>query len=758
MTGKERLEGGFRSPQRAQRWRNLAPDLIVVAILLFLCLLFFWRVLTPDPLDRRWFASGDFTDQFYAFRYFMAEELWSGRLPLWNPFTFSGSPFLADIQSAVYYPIGLLVILFAGKGGLPLIAVELEVIVHFFLASLFVYLFVKHLTRNRLAGLVSGIVYAYGSYLTSYPKLQMAILEGQTWVPLALLAVHLAGEEEGRGRTRRSTAWLVLAGLALGLSALAGHAQTFLLATYTVLGYWVFTLFPLWRAVKGRGKARLAAMALILPLIALGLAAAQLIPSLEYMQLSTRAEIGYNRAGGGFLFSDLLALVLPGLRVIYVGILPLILAALALVLKRRRETVFWGLLALLSLLLSLGRSTVLYTLFYVLAPGFNLFQGQERAMQVFSLAVAILAGFGTAILDSPMDRAVKHRYAAFYRVLLWGNVGAAILVMFAYWGTLFSQPDSGQVNDLLERSVLLVLLLGLSTLVLYLRAGRKLRNWRLGLLIVPIIVFDLFSLNMDQDLQRDRARDRFLVTPVIEFLQKQPPPFRVWHEQLLPGNYGTVWRLEDTGGISPLRLERYQAFLNALPGERARWLLNVNYVLSWEHILPDGELVDEYSDPEEDIYFYQVSEPGLPAYLVYAAEVEADDAVVLQRLASSDFDPRQKVLLAEDPGLGLAGDGAGMVRIVERTSNRLVLEVDTDVDGILVLSEIDYPGWQATVDGHDTPILRANTILRAIPIQAGVHQVEMVFRPRTVLAGFALSVLTLMVVLISVPQLRRREQ
>jgi hypothetical protein len=745
------------SARKVQRWRSLAPDLIVVAILLFLCVLFFWRVLTPDSLDRRWFASGDFTDQFYAFRYFMAEELWSGRLPLWNPFTYSGSPFLADIQSAAYYPIGLLIVLLAGKGGLPLIAVEFEVIVHYFLASLFVYLFVKHLTRSRLAGLVSGVVYAYGSYLTSYPKLQMGILEGQTWVPLALLAVHLAAEEEQKRRARRSVAWLALGGLALGLAALAGHAQTFLLATYTVLGYLIFTFFPLWQTVDRRGKIRLLAEAFILPLVALGFAAAQLIPSFEYMQLSTRAQIGFNRAGGGFLFSDLLALILPGLRVIYAGILPLILAALALLLKRRRETIFWGMVAFLALLLTLGRKTVFYTLLYVFAPGFNLFQGQERALQVFSLALAILAGYGTAILDRPMDRAVKHRYAAFCRVLLWANVGAVMLAMFAYWGTLLNPPESGQVNDLLERAVLLVLLLGLSTLVLHLRSGHKLGNWRLGLLIVPLIVFDLFSLNMDRDLQREKARDRFLVTAPIQFLQEQPPPFRVWHERLLPGNYGTVWRLEDTGGISPLRLRRYQAFLNALPGEKARWLLNVHYALTWEHMLPDGELVEEYSDPEEDFYFFRIKEPGLAAYVVYSAQVEEDDSVALQRLSSPDFDPRREVVLAEDPEQALPGAGNGLVRMIERLPDRLVLEVDTDADGILVLSEIEYPGWQARVDGQDTSILRANTILRAVPIKAGTHRVEMIFRPWTVLAGLVLSVVTVVVVLIAVPWLRRRE-
>ena len=91
----------MKPAQERQRRRGLLADIAVTALLLCLCLLFFWQVLTPNPLNRRWFASGDFTDQFYAFRYYQSQELWSGRLPLWNPHTFSGAPFLADIQSAL---------------------------------------------------------------------------------------------------------------------------------------------------------------------------------------------------------------------------------------------------------------------------------------------------------------------------------------------------------------------------------------------------------------------------------------------------------------------------------------------------------------------------------------------------------------------------------------------------------------------------------------------------------------------------------
>ncbi len=738
--------------ERREWWRRgPAADVAVALLLLLLCALFFWPVLTPDAADRRWFAAGDFTDQFYAFRAYMARELWSGRLPLWNPYTYSGSPFLADVQAAVFYPPGLITVLLGGPE-LPLLAVELEVITHYFLAGFFLYLLVRDLAGprgGRVAGLVSAVVYAFGSYLTSYPKLQMAILEGQTWVPLALLAVHRAAGRVGEGQRGRAAAWLALGGLALGLAVLAGHAQTTLLAGYTVLAYLLFRFWPLWRRGPKRDRLALAGLLAILPVVALGIGAAQLVPSLEYVRLSTRAAISYQRAGGGFVPSDLLALILPGLRVIYVGVLPLILAILAVVLKKSRETVFWAAVAVVALILSLGRTTVLYTIFYLLLPGYDLFQGQERTLQVFGLAVAILAGLGTAVLARPMDRRTKHRYAAVYRLLVWAGVGSVALALLAYAGSLsLAQQEPGQVSDLLERSVLLAMLLGFCLLVLGYRLGHRLRPGHLVLLLLPLIVFDLFTVNQGHDLERARARDRFAVTPLVRYLQEQPGNWRLWDDGLLlPGNAGMMWDVEEAWGISPLRLQRYQDMRDDLPGHLLRWLLNVHYAVSSQHELPDGELLAEFSRPDDDFYVYRIRQPGPRVAMVYDVEVQPDDTLARRRLAAPDFDPARTAILAQEPGIAPAGSGQGTARLVERQPDRLVVEVDTPADGILLLSEIDYPGWRARVDGQEVPILRANTIQRAVALGAGSHRVEMVFRPWTATAGIAVAALTLILVL-----------
>ena len=92
-------------------------DWAVLALLALLTVLFFWRLLTPNLADRASFPPGDFSYQFWAFSTFEARELSAGRLPLWNPYTYSGAPFWADIQSAVLYPLSLLTLILPDKTG-----------------------------------------------------------------------------------------------------------------------------------------------------------------------------------------------------------------------------------------------------------------------------------------------------------------------------------------------------------------------------------------------------------------------------------------------------------------------------------------------------------------------------------------------------------------------------------------------------------------------------------------------------------------
>ena len=91
-------------------------DWAAVALLVAVVLAFYWPLITPEADQRRSFPAGDFYDQFHAFASYKHDRLWAGEIPLWNPYTFGGHPFLADVQAAVFYPIGLLTILLSGRG------------------------------------------------------------------------------------------------------------------------------------------------------------------------------------------------------------------------------------------------------------------------------------------------------------------------------------------------------------------------------------------------------------------------------------------------------------------------------------------------------------------------------------------------------------------------------------------------------------------------------------------------------------------
>ena len=106
--------------------------------------------------------------------------------------------------------------------------------------------------------------------------------------------------------------------------------------------------------------------------------------------------------------------------------------------------------------------------------------------------------------------------------------------------------------------------------------------------------------------------------------------------------------------------------------------------------------------------------------MAYQVAVTPDDAQALGWLADPAFDPRATVILPADPGLDLpAGPPAALpagpaVAVQSYAPEHIALAVDTPADGMLVLSELHYPGWRATIDGEPAEIWRANAGLRAL--------------------------------------------
>ena len=766
------------TPQKP--WSRL--DWLIVLLLAVLVALFFWPILTPNLADRQSFPPGDFSAQFWAFATFEVRELSAGRLPLWNPYTFAGAPFWADVQSAVFYPPSLLTILLSAPWGFSLFALEIEAIVHFWLAGVFTYLFVRQITQNRTAAVIAVLTFTFSGYLTGYPSQQLAVLEAGVWLPMILLFIYLASQRATQP-ARSPIPMLLLAGVAWGLTLLAGHPQSALIIAYLSTAY----LFFLWltsphvlrhmqhatgfiaRVSRFMGHTLQAVLYAVLFLVTgLALAAVQFIPAAEYTLLSVRAEGTYEQMSGGFPLPDVIQFLLPGqvsfYSPLYVGIIGLVLALWVIFVSPTRHTIFWAIVALITLLISFGGNTFFYTPLFLWVPGFSIFRGQERWALATAVSLSVLAGYGfkQLLIDIQHDS----RLSSLLSLTKWLLFLALLLTFIFFYGL----NDTGWTPaspfyDLLGGATLLTILLALAWL-LWKFAPRLPLNL-LTILTGALICFDLFTANWQTNLYPELPEWHTQMPTAVAAIKADAAksageafakPYRVYNEFRLYDNYGVPFEVEDLWGASPLRLDRYDQFLAPpMPIERTWELLKVKYVITWrEELFVPSTII--YQEPAADgtTYVHRLDEVGPRAWLVTQAEI-ADDATTLQKIADPAFDRWHIALL--EPGTEPIIEQIIVSKAVEvgsqnkeihnsqfvihnssfTTPSHITYRVTTPTPALLLLSETHYPGWQATVDGQAVPLLRADYVLRAVPVPAGEHLVELTFRPPSFIIGAVIS-------------------
>ena len=720
-------------------------DLLAILLLALLCVLCFWRFLTPASSNLVMFPKGDFSYQFYSWRAMAFRELRMGRFPLWTNCIYSGYPLQADPQSALFYPPALAnyaVNWLAGFTTFSFRLLEWEVIAHVFLTSAFTYAFLRGQLKRRLSALLGSVVFAYGGYLTSYPLLQMAIVESATWLPLALLGARALYREQ-----RQSYLWLIA--LAFGLTILAGHTQTSMLVVYVTLAYMIYQA---WRAGTPwhRGLRDL----LFVLVIAGGLGAVQALPSWEYARYSTRADLPVDQAGSGFPPLDLIQIVLTGLvslwQPLYIGIWPLLLAGVALRLRclgRRRcaDTLFWAGVAAIALLLSFGKEMFGFELAYLLLPGYHLFRSQERLALLVSFALSVLAAQGADVFWGALQRQERLWLGGLVRLARGAIVAIGVALVIAVW--LHRQgidpSDSGQLPNHL--AILLLMVGGsLALLLARLYDGRQRLGW--SALSIALVVVNLFSLN--RAVNQVPADPAYPPATATQLMVEDEDLFRLQDDYRLPPQSACALDLEEVTGIAPIRPAHYERFLQEAP-EAVRWaLLNVKYVVSWRGSLVSREgqavpadVIHAEGEGEAVLYVHRLREPGPRAWVVRGVYQARNVDDVYEVMRSPLFDPTRGAVLQEQILLSSAsGSGVDSLKFLQRTPTRIEILADLPSDGLLVLSEVTYPGWRAYVNGKLTPIYEANGILRSVLLPAGRSSIEFRYVPISYYAGLVLSI------------------
>jgi len=682
------------------------------------------------------------------FREEIQRSLAAHQWPLWMPDILGGMPGIAACNFLFVYPTDLLCNLFGVPLGLQL---GLDAALHLALAGIGMFLFLRGLHRGQGASLLGAIFFAFsGSELSKLFGGHYNFIEGIAWLPWVFWAAH-------KGCTKGSLFAWGLCGLFLALQILAGATQLF---AYTVPAVAAFVLVlaaggaeslsssrtPRARTLSGLGLGGALALGM-----AFLIAAPQLWPTLQYLPLAARQ--GYTRAEflqGSIGLSESLTWLVPGFfgwqtptyhgamqncfTSEYFGLLPWALAAAALsALWRREILVRWMAgVALAAFFFAQGRWVPFYPLFHAL-PVFSGFRLWFRILFLLTFAVCTLAAYGWDALVGGTDRPAALRGAAVFLAL--AALTAALACARATgrtdaelsWLSHYIADPSKRAAYLAAISrdsarMTLLLLPALAALLLWTAKARS-----AGTALALALAFHAF----DQKQVFDRFIHMESGIPVAHprFTAPPPPapglePWRIYDDDDSFPNDDVLLGYQNLAGLDSVPMFSAQRIREAMGARWQIWadLFNVRYV--FVHSRP-GSLA-----PGDQVAVFENRGAFPRAWLLDKTRAVGTDEEAYGLLADPGFDPRREAALPPDvvPVLGGPPPRGGVVWL-GRDPEGASLDVTTDRDALLVLSEAWYPSWTARVDAATVPVLKADGGLQAVLVKAGRHRVELRFDP-----------------------------
>lgn len=704
--------------------------------------LLYWPFWSGDPRAQAAFRPGDLTEHHYPFAAYAHRRLQAGALPLWDPYTLGGHPFAADIQAQAFYPVRWLIAGLALGQPLSIRGYVAETIAHLILTAWGAYGFFRRISGDRAAAALGAFAWGLSGYLTGYPLQDPPIIASAAWLPWLLWG--LSGTLPDSAHRSR---WRALAIFAWALTFLGGFTQTALYVYGIALafgGFWIWT-HPA-RRWGGIGE-----MARVVGL-GTGMAAAPLLATLELIPWTERTLWAFPQRAGGFEVWELWGIVWPQLTQwspLYVGIPTVLLALHAWAAASSRGTaspVLWGGLAGFGLLWSVGGEAALYPALARLFPFLDFFRNQERAALIVAWSLIALAVSGGAASPSESFRRRLGLTVGVLGVLLLGALVGVQAQDVSQWPRL---------HRLLSQAIWPW---GMAAATWLLMGSGPRARWALAAL-VALDVGSVAWRTAEAGHRVWQDPERVAAPPLMpSMLPPAWPPYRVDTRGLASGNWTAQVGIEDLHGSVTLPLRYVERFRREVPGERVWALMGVGCYLQRadEPPLPfPSDLIRSLTLQGTAVELRCLETPFSRFHLMYEA-VAFDDETALRAMRDARFDPLRTVILDRPwplPGMSPPSTPPRLT-LQAWAPEALRLEVQTEKPGFLVIGDVWYPGWRAWVDGRPTPVLRAYTALRAIPVPAGAHTVVLRYEPFSVRFGLILSGMSVM--LVGVGSLQRR--
>ncbi len=728
-----------------------------------------WAARPPGVADGHWRNPllGDAVWWGYPWMVAVTEAWRSARVPLWSAASYAGHPLAASYLPAAFSPFTAIAAIVPMPWATVAVAIARLAVGG---AGMFVAL--------RRMGLMVPAA-GFGALACALNPFSLVWLEDPSASVVAFTPWLLAA------------AWMVItrgsrrdvAGLAVGVALvlLAGNPQTafnvaLLAAAFVVAGI-----------VAGRERGhRAGTAARLVAGVALGLllAAVQLVPFAEYARES-RVLAARSAKAGNHTFVPrraAVAAIVPAFfgnpagasvtvanrfgeptndveQVAYPGVVIWPLAAVGLAVSWRR----WPVAGVAAA--GVAGAALKYG-----APGVLQLAGVVPLLRVTPLgrfgvvvilSAIVLAAIGLDVLlrIAPGRRtdlaAGRIRLAAGLAV-----AGCAAIVLLSLARERAALEDAGLWALTVQRSLTAMVGLALALLIVRARLRRRLGPVALVALFAGLLAADLVTLGRGF---RPLVPAPLVYPPVpeIDVVRQDPGLFRVagWGSALLPNSH-VVYGLQQFRGYDSMNQRAYSELIDATLGLESAlhvdrpfadgqvWdLLNVKYVFA----RPDVRLPDAHFERMPGLAPVYRNRRVMPRAF-FVAEVRAASASDAARaIADGTVDVRRVALI--DRGLPAgempeAGDTALDEIDVTHYRDEYV-EIHTNASGrrLLVLSDLDYPGWKATVDGASVPIHRVNVAFRGVTVPAGRHVVRFAYEPMSFCVGAGLSALAALTVI-----------
>lgn len=760
-------------------------------LILFLIVVFFWKFFLlgqiPLPgdfvvgtyypwLDYKWgYAVGvpvknpittDVVSFTYPMRILAVTLLKNGIVPLWNRYILTGIPLMANFQSAPFTFTNIFYFIFNNYT-----AWGFQIVFQHIAAFIFTFLLLRYLKLSKLASIFGGLVYAFSGFNMIWSQWNAHTLAA-SFIPLTIYLLARWLDESKR-------IFLYFFAFVVFIQIISGYPQ---IVFYNLPVTVFFVLFRL----KNKFDLKIWISYIISVCLSLGMGAFLILQSRELLALSQRAIEPLEFSWAFLPWQKIITFVAPDYfgnhatinywgptdyttTTGYVGVAAFSLTCMAFFMwKKIKEVRFFIFVLFLSLLLSFPT----FLSIFIWKEGFFGMQAASahRALVLFIFSVSVLASYSfdnlkimkpkNIILSLIVPGMILCAYGLFSAVGYFTNGNYFGLLNLEMWKIIVS----------IRNMALPITFFIVTSFIFITIAFKNVIKWDLKILLFIICIFELFRFGW-KFTPFVKKEIIFPETPVLEYIQNKPQPFRVVSEGVIPINMKMPYGIESLEGydaIYPVCIAQMIASINsglANASPQGRYanvtnlgsniidLLNVKYVIDVKRDTkgnPD-ENGSSYTEMKYSKYFQVFADKTtvvlenknvIPRAYIYSdwKVTNANDSLI--GMLSSDFNPRDTIYLSKDPNIEKEDSGSGKYEYIKYSDSEQIIKADSSGNAILFVSDLNYPGWKAYVNGNEEKIITADYCFKAIPIRKGTSYIKLLYKPESFASGKIITLLS----------------